>query len=42
LESAQELGFETLFIQSLESSDIYFPDFNRKDPFSHPDPAVFP
>jgi len=42
LESAQELGFETLFIQSLESSDIYFPDFIRKDPFSHPDPAVFP
>jgi len=34
LESAQDLGFETLFSQDLESSDLYFPDFSLEDPFS--------
>jgi putative pyruvate formate lyase activating enzyme len=31
---AEELGFEEIFIQELESSSVYHPDFTREDPFS--------
>ena len=31
---AEELGFEEIFIQDLDSSAVYNPDFTREDPFS--------
>ncbi|HMK66446.1 MAG TPA: radical SAM protein, partial [Thermodesulfobacteriota bacterium] len=31
---AEELGFEEIFIQELESASVYHPDFTREDPFA--------
>lgn len=33
VEAAQQLGFEEIQVQSLDSSEVYFPDFRQKDPF---------
>jgi putative pyruvate formate lyase activating enzyme len=33
LDLARELAFEEIFIQDLDSSEIYYPDFREKDPF---------
>jgi putative pyruvate formate lyase activating enzyme len=31
---AEKLGFEAIFIQELESAEVYLPDFTLIDPFS--------
>jgi putative pyruvate formate lyase activating enzyme len=33
LDLVERFGFAEVFIQDLESSEVYFPDFNREDPF---------
>jgi putative pyruvate formate lyase activating enzyme len=33
LEIAEQLGFEEIFIQELESAEAYYPDFKQKNPF---------
>jgi putative pyruvate formate lyase activating enzyme len=31
---AEQLGFEEIYVQDLESAEIYYPDFSRDDPFA--------
>jgi putative pyruvate formate lyase activating enzyme len=31
---AEQLGFEEIYVQDLESAETYYPDFSRDDPFS--------
>ena len=33
LDLVEKFGFAEVFIQDLDSSEVYFPDFNREDPF---------
>ncbi len=33
LDLVERFGFAEVFIQDLDSSEVYFPDFNREDPF---------
>ena len=33
LEAAENLGFEEIFSQELASAEVYYPDFQREDPF---------
>ena len=33
LDLVKKFGFAEVFIQDLDSSEVYFPDFNREDPF---------
>lgn len=33
VEAAIELGFEEIHVQSLDSSEVYYPDFRRENPF---------
>ena len=33
LELAEQLGFEEIFAQELESAEIYYPDFQQENPF---------
>jgi putative pyruvate formate lyase activating enzyme len=33
LDSAEQLGFEEVYSQELDSAEVYFPDFQREDPF---------
>ena len=31
---AEQLGFEEIYVQDLDSAEIYYPDFSRNDPFT--------
>jgi putative pyruvate formate lyase activating enzyme len=33
LETAEQMGFEEIYSQELESAEVYYPDFQREDPF---------
>jgi putative pyruvate formate lyase activating enzyme len=33
LEAAENLGFAEVFTQELESAEVYYPDFQREEPF---------
>jgi hypothetical protein len=33
MEIMEDLGFETVFVQELESAEVYYPDFQQEDPF---------
>ena len=33
LDAAENLGFEEVFTQELESAEVYYPDFRQEDPF---------
>ena len=33
MEIIEDLGFEAVFVQELESAEVYYPDFQQEDPF---------
>lgn len=33
LDTAEQLGFEEIYSQELDSAEVYYPDFRREDPF---------
>jgi putative pyruvate formate lyase activating enzyme len=36
LDTAMALDFENIFVQNLDSAEVYYPDFSREDPFPMP------